>query len=431
MPRDVFGLPVTTATPAALERYGRGVVELLSWGRDALGHFRAAAEHDPALALAHAGQAVVLFLDEQFKDARTAAEAARATAGAATGRERSHVEALALLVTGKTDAAEAAMREHLAAHPRDLVVFQRLYFVLFWRGAFPEMLALTESLLPAHREAPFVLGLHAFALEEDGRCDDARRLAESALERDPQDAWAVHALAHALYESGASEQGLAALPPAIHPCTHLGWFRSHLLWHLALMHLSVGHYARARTLSRRVFERAPSAVAGELHDSISLLWRRDLHDEPAGDAWRPFAAIAAGRLGRQGLPFHAVHLAMALAGAGDWDTAQRQLGMLRERAGKDHSGLVAELVIPLIEGLHAFAARDHGRAIERILPLRSRIVALGGSRAQRDVFHDTLLEACFRAGRLELAERLLAERLGRRPDHYWTRRRLGLSRPDR
>jgi tetratricopeptide (TPR) repeat protein len=342
------------------------------------------------------------------------------------------VEALALLVTGKSDAAEAAMREHLAAHPRDLVVFQRLYFILFWRGAFPEMLALTGALLPAHGEGPFMLGLHAFALEEDGRCDEARRLAETALARDPRDAWAVHALAHALYEAGASERGLTALPPAIHPCTHLGWFRSHLLWHLVLMHLALGHYARARTLSRRVFEQAPSAIAGELHDSISLLWRRDLHDdEPAGDAWRPFAAIAADRLGRQGLLFHAVHLAMALAGAGDWDTAARQLGMLRERAAKDRAGLVAELAIPLIEGLHAFAAGDHAHAVERILPLRSRIVLLGGSRAQRDVFHDTLLEACFRAGRLELAERLLAERLQRRPDHYWTRRRIEPARPSR
>ena len=33
----------------------------------------------------------------------------------------------------------------------------------------------------------------------------------------------------------------------------------------------------------------------------------------------------------------------------------------------------------------------------RIEPLRPRIVD-GGSRAQRDVFHDTLFEAAFRAG---------------------------------
>jgi len=58
----------------------------------------------------------------------------------------------------------------------------------------------------------------------------------------------------------------------------------------------------------------------------------------------------------------------------------------------------------------------------RIEPLRSRVIELGGSRAQRDVFHDTLLEACFRAGDMERAERLLAERVARRPDHVWAAR---------
>jgi hypothetical protein len=39
------------------------------------------------------------------------------------------------------------------------------------------------------------------------------------------------------------------------------------------------------------------------------------------------------------------------------------------------------------------------------------------------VFHDTLLEACFRAGDVDRAQRLLAERVARRPDHHWVTRR--------
>src|SRR5438477_1988301 len=44
------------------------------------------------------------------------------------------------------------------------------------------------------------------------------------------DAWAVHALAHALYESADFDRGVTRLPPAIHPCRGLNWFRNHLLW---------------------------------------------------------------------------------------------------------------------------------------------------------------------------------------------------------
>jgi pentatricopeptide repeat protein len=40
----------------------------------------------------------------------------------------------------------------------------------------------------------------------------------------------------------------------------------------------------------------------------------------------------------------------------------------------------------------------------------------------RDVFHDTLLEACFKCGDMDRAERLLAERIARRPDHFWKSR---------
>ena len=61
-----------------------------------------------------------------------------------------------------------------------------------------------------------------------------------------------------------------------------------------------------------------------------------------------------------------------------------------------------------------------GHRSDRAAP--ARLVELGGSRAQRDVFHDTLLEACFRAGDGERATRLLAERVARRPDHYWRHR---------
>jgi tetratricopeptide (TPR) repeat protein len=420
---DAYGLAVTTASAAALDRYDQAVRELLGWGRAALGAFRDATAHDPGLAVGHAGAAICLFLEERFGEARAAADAARAAAATQSPRERSHAEAVALLVGGRTADAERAMAEHVASWPRDVVVLQRLYFVWFWQGRFPEMLALTTRVLPGYDGDSFVLGLHAFALEQADRCREAVRTAEAALARNPEDAWAVHALAHALYELAAWDDGAARLPPAIHPCQRLNWFRNHLVWHLTLMHLSRGDYARAVRMSRAAFERAPSAIAGDLHDAIALLWRQDLLGLPVGERWRPFAAIARERLNRQGLLFHAAHLAMALAGAGDWPTADLQLDMLRQRAAKDPAGLVGPVLVPLVEGVGAFARGEYGTAIERIEPIQPRLIELGGSRAQRDVFHDTLLEACLRAGDAERAARLLAARIARRADHYWLRRR--------
>jgi len=422
MTTDEYGLPLTTASAPAREAYARAAEGLLGWDAGALAQFTSAIAQDPGLAVAHAGAGVCLFLEERFGEARDAAETARRAAEAQSERERSHVEALALLVTGKTPEAEAAMRQHLETWPRDLPVLQRLYFVWFWQGRFPEMLALTSALARHSAGSSYVLGLHAFALEQAGRCDEAVRVAQAAIGRNPRDAWAIHALAHALYEMAAFDTGLRRLPPCIEPCTNLNWFRNHLLWHVVLMHLGAGDYERASAMGRDIFEQQPSSIAGDLHDSISLLWRLRLTGRDPGERWTPFVEIARSRLNRQGLLFHAAHLAMALAGGGDWETATRQLAMLRERAPKDRTGLTGDVLVPLVEGLHAFAAGDYARTIERLEPLRPRIVRLGGSRAQRDVFHDTLLEACFRAGDGDRAQRLLADRLARRPDHYWRTR---------
>jgi tetratricopeptide (TPR) repeat protein len=424
--RDDHGLTVSTVAPAALECYQRGAQGLLGWDRHALDHFRAALGHDPGFALAHAGAGVCLFLEERFEEAQVAAEAARRAVAGQSEREHSHVEALALLVTSAPAETERAMRGHLATWPEDRLIVQRLYFVWFWQGRFPEMLTLTSALTRWSPGDSFMLGLHAFALEQAGRCDEAVRVAQAAISSNPRDAWAIHALAHALYEMATFDTGVRRLPAIIHPCTHLGWFRNHLLWHLTLMFLAAGDYERASTLGRRVFERAPSSIPGDLHDSISLLWRLGLAGLDIKARWHPFVEIAGNRLGRQALLFHAVHLAMALAAGGDWATAERQVEMLRERARKDRKGLVSEVVVPLVEGLHAFAGGDYRQAIERIEPLRPRLIELGGSRAQREVFHDTLLEAALRAGHPERARPLLERRLVKRPNpgRHWVEARV-------
>jgi len=422
MASDAYGLPVTSGSPDALAAYDRAARGLLAWKADTLDLFQRAVERDPALALAHAGASVCHFLEERFAEARVAADAARAAVAAQTPREQSHVEALALWTSGKTDDAERVMREHLARWPRDAVVLQRLYFVWFWQGKFPEMLGLTTGLLPRYPDDSFVLGLHAFAVEEAGRCAEARRLAERALALNADDAWSVHALAHALYEDTAFDPGVARVPPAAEACVDLNWFRNHLAWHVALMHYAKGDAARASEIARATFEPKPSAIAGDLHDSISLFWRLELAGAPVGERWQPFTAIARERLTRFGLSFHVAHVAMALAAGGDWASADRQAGLLRERAPRDRSGLMGEVLLPLVEGLHAFGRGEYATTIARLEPVAARIVALGGSRAQRDVFHDTLLEACFRARDAERARRLLAARIARRPDPLWLAR---------
>ncbi len=418
---DAYGLPMSTASAAAVEAYDRGVRGLLGFSADTIACFEEALRRDPDFALARAALAVSLHLNEKVPEGRAAMDRAMAVAATLPERERRHVESLALWVGGRATDAVDSIKEALASHPRDVVLIQRLYFIYFWQGRSAEMLELTRSVLDAFEVDSYILGLHAFSLEENRRFDEALRLAERAVALNPKDAWAVHAMAHVHYERGDNARGVEALPSKMDPCDHLGYFRNHLLWHLALMHLADGSYEHVRRLFERAFGSIPIAIGSDLQDSVSLAWRLDLYGHPDPQRWTRLGAAARNWAERPLLLFHDLHVGMALAAAGDWDAAESQLERLRARGRKSRNPTLPEVVVPLLEGLHAFARGDHSMAAALIDPIQDRIVEVGGSHAQREVFHDTLLAAALRADLEDHAAALLEKRLSKRPNpgRYW------------
>jgi tetratricopeptide (TPR) repeat protein len=419
---------VSSSSRDAVDAYDDGVRALLGFGADVIDRFRAALVADPGFVLARAALGVSLYLAEKLPEGRAEMDTAAALARTAplTPRERRHVEALALWIGGRSGDAVRLMHEILAEHPRDMVLMQRLYYIYFWQGRSAEMLEMTSSVLDALGGDGFMLGYHAFALEENRRFDEALVLAERAIAVNARDAWAVHALAHILYERGENDRGVEALPPRIHPCDHLGYFKNHLLWHLALMHLAEGRYDRVRKLFQSVFGDLEITVGSDLQDSVALAWRLDLYGQPDTRRWQRLGTAARGWLDMPLLLFHDLHVGMALSAAGDWEGAELQLARLRERSKKTRNATLPEVVVPLLEGLHAFARGEYARSAALMEPLSDRIVEVGGSHAQREVFHDTLLEAALRSGEMGRAGALLERRVAKRPNpgRHWLETRV-------
>ncbi len=422
--RDAYGLAVSTSSRAAVDAHDRGVRALLGFGAETVECFRQALAADPEFVLARAALAVALYLDERIPAAQAEMERAladgNAQAASLTPRERRHLEALRLFVGGRGHDAIAVMREILAEFPRDVLLMQRLYYIYFWQGRSAEMLELTRAVLPALADDGYALGYHAFALEENRRFDEALPLAERAVAMNPRDAWAVHAIAHVHYERGDNRRGIESLPGRIDPCDHLGYFRNHLRWHLALLHLAEGDYERGGRLFESVFGHIPIAIASDLQDSVALAWRLDLFGRPDPRRWARLGAAARRWLDMPLLLFHDLHVGMALAAAGDWSGASLQLDRLRQRGARSKNPTLPEVVVPLMEGLHAFARGEYGAAVARIEPVAARVVEVGGSHAQREVFHDTLLTAALR-GSEPRAAALLERRLAKRPNpgRFW------------
>ena len=422
MQLDAHGLSLSTGSKDAADAFDRGVKGLLAWDRRTVDFFGEAAG-DADLAAAHAGRAVALFVEEEFAEARAAMARARETAGKGSEREQSLVAALEHYVDLRPRDAEAAMRAHLRSWPTDLMIAQRLYLMWFFQGRFAEMRELSERLLEVLPEDAFVHGFHAFVLEEQGEGAEAVRWAERCIAQNPEDTWGVHALAHALYDLEAYDEALERVPPALDACVHMNYYRNHMLWHLVLYRIAVGGYAQASEMCHEWFERQPSARGLDLRNTVSTLWRFELYGMELGDRWQPFVDILKRQLDRpEDSPFHHAHVGMALAGGRDWEAAEIHLDILRGRGRASGNDIWERVVIPLNEAQHAFVRGEWDRVVEKTEPIWDQIIRLGGSKTQRDAFHDTLLEAALRSSDAGRAERYLEERLTRRAEHFWRHR---------
>ena len=122
MLEDRYGFALTTASPEARDAYVAGVDLSLSANHGAEEQFRRAIACDEGLAVAQVALARTLQVQHKPAEAKAAAARARELAAALPHRERSHVNALATVIDGGSVAGLAAVKEHLAAYPRDAMV---------------------------------------------------------------------------------------------------------------------------------------------------------------------------------------------------------------------------------------------------------------------------------------------------------------------
>jgi tetratricopeptide (TPR) repeat protein len=378
---------------------------------------------DPDFALAHAARARALQMHGAPAEARQAAVRASELVRAATPRERGHVAAVGLALAPDLPRALEAAREHLRQFPRDALVLSLatgVYSLTGFSGRRDRnqlLLGILEELAPAYGDDWWFLNVHAFACTEAGDPGRGRRLVERSLRLHPRNAHAAHALAHVYYEEGDSVGGAAFVGSWLPGYERAGQLHCHLSWHLALFELGRGDAARAAQIYDDSIRPGASlsAALGTLVDSASFLWRCRLWDVGAvPQPWDEVRDFARKAFPKPSVAFADAHHVLALAAAADHDGAADRIAELRlmEQEGRQAAGRVAADVA---EAMAAFARGDWERTITLMAPVFEEIVRVGGSRAQRDVFEQTLLGAYLRAGRDDEACRILRRRLDGRP----------------
>ncbi|GAA0608321.1 tetratricopeptide repeat protein [Craurococcus roseus] len=435
---DLWGNAVSGASPATVRGLEAATLKLHAYQADPVADIDAVIAEQPDCPMPHAFRAGVLAtaLDKAFEgEMLRSLEAAEALAPRANDRERGHIAALRLWADGDYSGATEAWGRTAIAHPRDGLAVQFAHIGDFALGYSHMLRDRIARVLPYWRGAPgqgFMLGMHAFGLEESGDYAAAEEVGRKALTLDRQDGWAAHAVAHVMEMTGRAAEGVAFIRATAPDWAPGSMFAYHNWWHLALFHLDRGDAAEALRLFDEDIAGGNFGQALELVDGSALLWRLHALGHPVGDRWHRLADGWKARIADGAYAFNDLHAMMAFVGLGD-AAAQRELiaNVRRSAEGAGTNAMMArEVGLPACLGFAAFGQGDYAEAVAQLLPIRGKANRFGGSHAQRDVFSWTLTEAALRLGDKPLAEAMATERLAAKPDSplnlAWARRGAAL-----
>jgi tetratricopeptide (TPR) repeat protein len=422
--KDRRGLPVSTRNQTSLERFENALELTTSYFIDPLATINAAIADDPSCAIAHCLRAALGVMSSErgaLPMVQESIAAIEAPVSRANDRERMHAAAARAWTEG--DFARAVQRygEIVVEHPRDQLALQVAHVGDFFLGQSTLLRDRIAQVLPHWSdEVPgygYVLGMHAFGLEETALYERAEDTGRRALEMNPRDPWAVHAVAHVMEMQGRIRDGIEWLTSRAPDWAEENGLAYHNWWHLALHHLELAEHDRALVLYDTRIRPTQTAVALEMLDASAMLWRLTLRGVEVGARWQPLAEAWSTIAKDHFYAFNDAHAAMAFVGAGNWSRVESLLaGLERAASGAGTNAMMSrEVGLPFARAIAAFGREDYAQAVAELVPIRANAHRFGGSHAQRDIVHLTLLEAAMRAGQTSLARALVAERIDLKP----------------
>ena len=436
MPVDQHGLTMTAANEQAVRRYDDVVLHFLGLRADTGDRLKEAFDADPEMPMAYCarGYFMKLFCTPPLElKARQALEKATALAErGAEGREAQHIDALGAWCRGDIAGATDRWEAILLDHPRDVLALRLSHFTHFYMGDAAGMRDSVARVLPEWDEDTpgygFVVGLHAFGLEESGDYAAAEREGRRAVELNPLDIWSTHAVAHVIEMQGRHGDGIEWLDGLSANWSGCNNFRYHAWWHKCLFHLELRQFDAALMLyDDEVRADAGSADYLDMSNAIALLWRLEELGVDIGDRWAELADKSEDKIDDHIFAFHDAHYVMALAAGGRTERIEEMLRSMEGAAGRDDTTegpIFRDVGLALCRAVAAYGAKDYALAADRLAPVRRQVVRVGGSHAQRDLFSRLLVSAALRCGRFRLARALLAERNALNPNSAWGRMRM-------
>ena len=434
MTQDAYGLDLTTDSDEAVSAWDTTIAASLEHRLIAADHVKAALQADPDFVMAlcmRAGMMLQIGSNQVHPKIAETLARAKANEKGATRREQMHVAALEHWLAGNLSKACKVWEELLDQWPADIMALRLHHNGSFWTGnrdaLFKAPAAVLKALGEDARASGFIMGMVAFGMEENGEYEGAEKFGCMAVERNENDLWALHAVAHILEMQCRHDEGRNLLNQPYGTWTDRSPFKDHLWWHSALFSLEKGDIPRVLELYDREVRVDETGFYLDVQNAASLLKRLELVGVDVGTRWEELADLAESRFGDHVMPFTDAHFMLALTGAGRLEAARGYLASLKDFAGTRESEIslvTRNVTVRLCEGLLACAQGRCDEAADILYAMRDELTPMGASHAQRDVFQQVMIDAVTRAGRDKIARALLDERHSLRPNSNWARDRL-------
>ena len=424
MKHDICLAPVSLRSDTALLEWNGMIRAFLAHGTQTPVRLGNVLSSEPDFAMGHAAKGLFCLMLGRREMVETAREAGRQAIAAQaqntlSRREKLWVQALDAWLAGRPSGAVAAMEDILTENPADSLSAKVSHAIRFILGDRWGMRSSIERVMAAHDDHDlkgYMMGCHAFTLEETGEYEAAERAGREGLLFAKDDAWGLHAVAHVYDMTARPDEGIALIEAHCSAWDHCNNFRYHVWWHKALLHLDRGEFDVALALYDTEIRAEKSDDFRDISNATSLLMRLELEGVDVGTRWEELAQLCEGRTGDGCLVFADLHYMLALAAAGRREARSDMTSRFIRDAKKpcETASRVAHPGLAAMAGLEAFAEAQYDTAFQHLVSARGEMQSIGGSHAQRDVFERITIDSGIRAGRIDETEALLSDRMARR-----------------
>lgn len=395
--QDPLGVPVSASSVDSALAFHQVIEGYLASRKAVMPNLELLIESDPEMPLARCFRAYLLKLaaDSRFQPAAEALSARLSSeAGHLTPREQAHVRALESWLANDLDTTTRILEDVLVDHPRDMLALRIAHYLHFYAGGAGDM---SDSVIrslkhwqPTDDFYGYLLGMHAFGLEESGHYREAEAAGKQAVELNTEDIWAAHAVTHVFQMQSRFAEGVPWVETLLPTWPTANNFVYHMHWHKALCHIGLGELDAALDIYDVHLE---AAVNDDFYldvcNAASLLWRLEMLGMNVGDRWQPLMKFSAPRVTDGELLFCTLHYMMPPARLNDGDVIDKGLQHFAEWAkqGSTQGQLCQVVGQPLASAIVDFGRGDLEAAREKISAVQDDIRLIGGSHAQRDLFN--------------------------------------------